>query len=501
MNYNSTLQLEKWSITNPEKSAIVFEDRDMSYSELNKRVNASARCLVEYGIEKGDRIAILGMNSDEYVIACLAISRIGAVAVLLNYRLALEELKYLVDDSEPVALMVDSDFLEIAKDLEASINELKLSCILYADTQLDNSLSTLRSQFSDEKVELAYMDQNSLERILYTSGTTSRPKGVMLSHGNSWWNLVTQILAGCNSPDEKTLVFAPLYHIGAQELPGMRIFGVGGQMVVMRRFDAESVLKAVSTYSITGMVMVSTMVHIMRDLPNRLSFDTSSLTWLVFGQVPENMLEDIRAIFPNASLKNSYGLTESCSTVTTIDDAYQRRYPTSPGRVVPCLDLRIVDENGNEVSRGELGEVVVKGPKTMLGYWRNPLATAEVLQDGWLYTGDVGYLDTNDLLYVVDRKKDMIRTGGENVASQEVERVIYELEWVAEVAVVGVRDEKWGERIRAVVVPREGVTPSQEQIVQHCKEKLASFKVPKEVLFRSELPRNPSGKVLKRDLR
>jgi fatty-acyl-CoA synthase len=213
------------------------------------------------------------------------------------------------------------------------------------------------------------------------------------------------------------------------------------------------------------------------------------------------MLEDIRAIFPNASLKNSYGLTESCSTVTTIDDAYQRRYPTSPGRVVPCLDLRIVDENGNEVSRGELGEVVVKGPKTMLGYWRNPLATAEVLRDGWLYTGDVGYLDTNDLLYVVDRKKDMIRTGGENVASQEVERVIYELEWVAEVAVVGVRDEKWGERIRAVVVPREGVTPSQEQIVQHCKEKLASFKVPKEVLFRSELPRNPSGKVLKRDLR
>jgi acyl-CoA synthetase (AMP-forming)/AMP-acid ligase II len=272
-------------------------------------------------------------------------------------------------------------------------------------------------------------------------------------------------------------------------------------MVIMRRFDAESVLKAVSTYSITGMVMVSTMVHIMRDLPNRLSYDTSSLTWLVFGQVAENMLEDIRAIFPNASLKNSYGLTESCSTATTIDDVHQKLFPTSPGRVVACFDLRIVDEDGNEVPRGHLGEIVLKGPKTMLGYWRNPTATAEALRDGWLHTGDVGYLDANDLLYVIDRKKDMIRTGGENVASQEIERVIYELEWVAEVAVVGIADEKWGERIRAVIVPRDGFTPSQVELIEHCKGKLASFKVPKEVLFRSELPRNPSGKVLKRDLR
>jgi acyl-CoA synthetase (AMP-forming)/AMP-acid ligase II len=165
---------------------------------------------------------------------------------------------------------------------------------LYSDQKCDDSLTALRAPIVGENAEIVHLNEDSIERILYTSGTTSRPKGVMLSHGNSWWNLVTQILVGCNSPDEKTLVFAPLYHIGAQELPGMRVFGVGGQMVVMRRFDAESVLKAVSTYSITGMVMVSTMVHIMRDLPNRLLYDTSSLNWLVFGQVPENMLDDIK---------------------------------------------------------------------------------------------------------------------------------------------------------------------------------------------------------------
>lgn len=501
MNYNSTVQLDNWSATHPDRPAITFEDRELSYFELNKLVNASANCLASYGIGRGDRVAILGMNSDEYVIACLAISRIGAVSVLLNYRLALEELKYLIDDSEPVALLVDSDFLSIVKELEKDIAVLRLSCILYSDQKCDDSLSALRAPFVGENAEIAHLNEDSIERILYTSGTTSRPKGVMLSHGNSWWNLVTQILVGCNSPDEKTLVFAPLYHIGAQELPGMRVFGVGGQMVVMRRFDAESVLQAVSTFSITGMVMVSTMVHIMRDLPNRLLYDTSSLNWLVFGQVPENMLDDIRAIFPNASLKNSYGLTESCSTVTTIDKRNQRLFPTSPGKAIACFDLKIVDENGNENLRGDLGEIVVRGPKTMLGYWRNPSATAETIRDGWLHTGDVGYLDENDLLYVVDRKKDMIRTGGENVASQEIERVIYELDWVAEVAVVGVADEKWGERIRAVVVPREGATPSQEELVRHCKEKLASFKVPKEVIFRAELPRNPSGKVLKRDLK
>jgi fatty-acyl-CoA synthase len=323
----------------------------------------------------------------------------------------------------------------------------------------------------------------------------------MLSHGNATWNLFTQMLEGCNSSDERTLIFAPLYHIGAQELPGLRVFGVGGLMVVMRRFDAKAVLESVDEHRITGMVMVSTMIHIMRDLPDRHKFDTSSLRWIVFGQVPENMLEEIQLIFPRASLKNSYGLTETCSTVTAIDPISQVKNPTSPGRVVSTLELDIVDDNDVSVSAREIGEIVVRGPKTMLGYWRQPEATAEAMKNGWLHTGDVGWRDESGLIFIVDRKKDMIRTGGENVASQEVERVIYEIEWVAEVAVVGSPDEKWGERIRAVIVPRPGMSGSVEAVLAHCRSHLATFKIPKDIEFWDELPRNPSGKVLKSEIR
>lgn len=501
MNFNSAASISRWAEVSPQKIAIYFDGLQISYGDLNSLVSATALLLMDSGVVRGDRVSILGMNSAEYVIACLAVSRIGAVSVFLNYRLSLGELKYLIEDSDPVVLLIDSEFDAIASELEKLVTNLKLSCALHSTTADFKSVSVLRKKYLGSIVENAEMDQNDLERILYTSGTTSKPKGVMLSHGNSWWNLVTQILEGCNSHDERTLVFAPLYHIGAQELPGLRVFGVGGQMVIMRQFDARSVLEAVSHHQITGMVMVSTMIHIMRDLPDRHNYDTSSLRWLVFGQVPENMLKQIRTIFPNAALKNSYGLTESCSTVTSIDPAYQERYPTSPGRAVPTVKIKIVDDTDNEVLTGELGEIIVNGPKTMLGYWRQPEATAEVLRGGWLRTGDVGFVDNNKLLYVVDRKKDMIRTGGENVASQEVERVIYEIDWVAEVAVIGVPDEKWGEQIKAVVVARNGFVPSTDELLRHCKSKLATFKIPKQVEFRSVLPRNPSGKILKRELK
>ena len=501
MNYNFSCHLRRWAEIDPSREALRFEDKRWSYGGLNNAVDETAWFLADSGVTRGDRVAILAMNSDEYVIACLAVARLGAVSVLLNYRLALAELKYLIEDCEPVAILLDGDFYEMRKQLEESIVDLRCSCILYSEDEDIETLSNLRSSSQGKVFEDEVLGVDALDRILYTSGTTSRPKGVMLSHGNATWNLFTQILEGCNSPDERTLIFAPLYHIGAQELPGLRVFGVGGLMVVMRRFDARAVLEAVDQHRITGMVMVSTMIHIMRDLPDRHKFDTSSLRWIVFGQVPENMLEEIQFIFPKASLKNSYGLTETCSTVTAIDPISQIKNPTSPGRVVSTLALDIVDDNDISVSPREIGEIVVRGPKTMLGYWRQPEATAEAMKNGWLHTGDVGWRDESGLIFIVDRKKDMIRTGGENVASQEVERVIYEIEWVAEVAVVGSPDEKWGERIRAIIVPRPGMSGSVEAVLAHCRSHLATFKIPKDIEFWDELPRNPSGKVLKAEIR
>lgn len=500
MNYNVVANLTRQAEIRPEHLAIAFEGILWSYSDLNKAVSAEASLLRSAGVKRGDRVAILGLNSDEYVIAQLAVGRLGAVSVLLNYRLTAEELKYLLGDSEPAALLLDEEFLSIRDELLESTPSISFSALVHTEANDERSLAHLRATHLGVDVVDEPMGIDDLDRILYTSGTTSRPKGVMLTHGNAWWNALTMMMEGCCSPDERTLIFAPLYHIGAQDLPGTRVFAVGGTMMIMRRFDVEGVLRQIEENRITGMVLVSTMVHMLIDFPTRLNFDTSSLRWMIFGQVPENMLLEVRKIFPRAAIKNSYGLTEVCSMATSIDDENQRRFPLSPGRSVATLQMKIVNDDGTEVEQGKLGEILLRGPKVMRGYWRLPDVTAETLRDGWLHTGDVGYLDENGFLYVVDRKKDMIRTGGENVSSQEVERVIYEMGTVAEVAVVPQPDEKWGEIIKAVVVPRPGETITEEQVVTHCRVHLASYKQPRVVEFRSELPRNPSGKVLKREL-
>ncbi len=500
MNYNVVANLKHQVESRAANTAIAFEGIRWTYEELNGAVSATSMVLRGAGVKRGDRVAILGLNSDEYVIAQLAVGRLGAVSVLLNYRLTADELKYLLSDSEPVALLLDEDFRSIRDELLVSTPSISFSALLYAKEGSEFGLASLRSAHLGIEIVDEQMNADDLDRILYTSGTTSRPKGVMLTHGNAWWNTLTMMMEGCCSSDERTLIFAPLYHIGAQDLPGMRVFAVGGTMVIMRRFDVEGVLRQIQEHRITGMVIVSTMIHMLIDLPTRMDFDTSSLRWIIFGQVPENMLLEVRKIFPRAAIKNSYGLTEVCSMATTIDDENQRCYPLSPGKPVATLQMKIVNDDGSEVRQGKLGEILLRGPKVMGGYWRLPDMTLETLKGGWLHTGDVGYLDENGFLYVVDRKKDMIRTGGENVSSQEVERVIYEMGTVAEVAVVPQPDEKWGEIIKAVVVPRPGETITTDQVVSHCREHLASYKQPRVIEFRTELPRNPSGKVLKREL-
>jgi len=500
MNYNVVANLTRQVETRPAHAAIVFENIHWSYKDLDEAVSATSVVLRDAGVKRGDRVAILGLNSDEYVISQLAVGRLGAIAVLLNYRLTAEELRYLLCDCEPVALLLDEEFVPMREGLVESTRSIFFCALVYTETNIKDGLAHLRKPHLGVDVVDAHMDADDLDRILYTSGTTSRPKGVMLSHGNAWWNTLTMMLEGCCSSDERTLIFAPLYHIGAQDLPGTRVFAVGGTMVIMRRFDVEGVLRHIQEHQITGMVLVSTMIHMLIDLPSRMDFDTSSLRWMIFGQVPENMLYEVRKIFPRAAIKNSYGLTEVCSMATTIDDESQRHYPLSPGKPVATLQMRIVNDDDSEVEQGKIGEILLRGPKVMVGYWRLPDVTSETLRDGWLHTGDIGYLDENGFLYVVDRKKDMIRTGGENVSSQEVERVIYELGTVAEVAVVPQPDEKWGEIIKAVIVPRPGETITEEQVVTHCRAHLASYKQPRMVEFRTELPRNPSGKVLKREL-
>ena len=243
MNYNVVANLVRQVELRPAQLAISFENVNWSYEDLDNAVSATAVVLRSAGVKRGDRVAILGLNSDEYVIAQLAVGRLGAVSVLLNYRLNAEELKYLLGDSEPVALLLDEEFLEIQDELVSATPTVSFSALVYAISRREKSLKQLRAPHVGIRVDDAHMEADELDRILYTSGTTSRPKGVMLSHGNAWWNTLTMMLEGCCSQDERILVFAPLYHIGAQDLPGFRVFAVGGSMFIMRRFDVEGVLQ------------------------------------------------------------------------------------------------------------------------------------------------------------------------------------------------------------------------------------------------------------------
>lgn len=502
MTYNAAQPLHHHALRTPEREAMQFEQTRWTYADLDDAVTATASVLRRHGIEAGDRVALLGMNSDEYVVALLALSRITAVAVPLNYRLHPEEMAFLVDDAGAVAVLVDGEYGALVDDLVAAMPECRLVAGMHGEVAGATSLAELRVGVDGDYASVAApADADTLDRILYTSGTTSRPKGVMLTHGNAAWNTLVQVTEDCLRRDERTLAFAPLYHIGAQELPGLRTFAVGASMVVMRRFDPAAVLDAVDAYQITGMCMVASMVHIMRELPTIADFDTGSVRWLVFSQVPIALFDDLREIFPNAALRNSYGLTETCSTVSALDPAHERIYPAAPGRASQHVEVRIVDDDDVALGPDELGEIVVRSPKVMAGYWQQPELTAEVMRGGWLHTGDVGRLNADGYLTVVDRKKDMIRSGGENVASPEIERVIHELDEVAECAVVGVPDPKWLEVPKAFVVVRPDAELDTDRIIAHCRDRLASFKVPKQVEFRDELPRNPSGKVLKRELR
>ena len=300
---------------------------------------------------------------------------------------------------------------------------------------------------------------------------------------------------------DRVLVFAPLYHVGGLDVPGYAVWYAGGTIVLMRRFDPPSILRITEEQGITGMVMVATMVHLIRAEPDRDLYDTSSVKWLIFSQVTPALYRETRAAFPRARLVEGYGMTETCNGITYLDADHMESKIGTAGRPLHGIDVRIVDENDDEVAAEHVGEIVVRGPKVCDGYLDDPVATAEAFRNGWFHTGDIGKLDEDGYLTILDRLKDMIRSGGENVASSEIEAVVYELSFVHEAAVVGIPHPNWVEVPAVFVVPVAGETVDGEAIVAHCRANLGGFKVPKAVYVIDELPRNPSGKVLKRDLR
>ncbi|MET7397311.1 AMP-binding protein [Dactylosporangium sp. NPDC005572] len=478
-----------------DRDALVFEGRRWTHRQLDDDVNALAAGLAAEGVGPGGRVAIVANNVPEFLILSLALSKLGAVFVPLNYRLTAGELAHLLGHAGVQAVATVPEYAELTAAAIAELPSVRRFALEPIDGWLD--LRALTGRHRGARVPDAALGDDALQRIIYTSGTTSLPKGVMLTHGNVNMNMHAQIVELGLRPDDRILNFAPLYHVGGTDLPGYGIWHVGGCMVLQRRFDPLAVRRAIEAERITGMVMAATMLDMVRRVEEPA--DLSSVRWLIYSQVTSALFAVARELFPNARLIEGYGLTETCSGLTYLDEAHMESKQGSVGIPVPWVQVRVVDADGNDVPVGENGEVVARGPKVSPGYLDDTSATDSAFRDGWFHTGDVGCLDADGYLYIRDRLKDMIRSGGENMSSAEIENVLADHPLVLAASVVGAPDPKWQEVPVAFVIGRPGLTA--DSLIAHARARLGRFKVPKEVYIVEEFPTNPSGKVLKRTLR
>ncbi|WP_433222147.1 class I adenylate-forming enzyme family protein [Dactylosporangium sp. CS-047395] len=481
-----------------DEDALVFEGRRWTHRQLDDDVNALAAGLLSLGVQRSSRVAIIANNVPEFLILSLALSKIGAVFVPLNYRLTPSELAHLLGHADVQAVATVPEFASLSAAACADLPHVqRLALEPIGEGWTD--LRALLSGFMGTKVPDSDISDSALQRIIYTSGTTSLPKGVMLTHGNVNMNMHAQIVELGLRAGDRILNFAPLYHVGGTDLPGYGIWHVGGCMVLQRRFDPAAVLRAIESERITGMVMAATMLDMVRRASETEAADLSSVRWLIYSQVTTALFGVARGLFPNARLIEGYGLTETCSGLTYLDRAHMESKQGSVGIPVPWVQVRVVDAFDADVPVGVDGEVVARGPKVSPGYLDDPDATATAFRNGWFHTGDVGCFDEDGYLYIRDRLKDMIRSGGENMSSAEIENVLADHPLVLAASVVGAPDPKWQEVPVAFVIGRSGLTP--EALIEHARERLGKFKLPKEIYIVEEFPTNPSGKVLKRTLR
>lgn len=497
---------------------LIFEDRTKTWREIENRCARLGAALGALGMQAGDRVAVMALSSDRYIESFYGVPWGGGVIVPLNIRWAAPEMIHALNDSGATILMIDDAHLaQLPRLLEncPAIREV----VFLGDPDSappdppqghSQSLQDFESILAAaEPMPDAMRGYQDLAGIFYTSGTTGKSKGVMLSHANLCGNTLTVI--GYMPIDEKTtyLHSMPMFHVSGVS----RVYSVtagAGCHVVATRFEPEAILQLIQKHRITVSVFVPTMLNMILHLPNFADFDLSSLTDIAYGAspMPEALIRETMERIPTARFTQAYGMTELSPVATAllpkdhvVDGPLSKRIK-SAGRPVIGADVRIVDENDNEVELGEVGEVVVRGGMVMQGYWQQPELTAATVRDGWMHTGDAGRMDEDGFVYIVDRVKDMIVTGGENVYSAEVENAVYQHPGVKECAVIGVPDEKWVEAVHAIVVPKEGVTITEPEMIAHCREVIAGYKCPRGVTIRTEsLPLSGSNKVLKSQLR
>jgi long-chain acyl-CoA synthetase len=492
----------------PRAKSTVFRGRRRVWSETAVRVARIAGGLKAAGIGAGDRVAIMALNSDRYFELMYAIPWLGAAMVPINTRLATPEVQYILEDAGVRALFVDGAMKAHAAALAGTVPSLK--AMYYLD---DDAPPAGMAPFEDlaaaPAVEDAGAGGETLAGLFYTGGTTGKSKGVMLSHNNLVWNAMNAVAGLFFDRDMTYIHSGPMFHLA----DGASTFGVtmcAGFHAFVPRFDPVDCLETIQAEKVTHGQYVPTMINMLANHPRVRDYDLSSLKYILYGAspMPEGVLRKALEVLPGCQFIHAYGMTEAAPILTLLPPRYTTLEGPYAGRIKSCglaahtAELKIVDENRKEVPRGTAGEVAARGPMIMLGYWNKPKETEAVLQDGWYYSGDAAYMDDEGFVFIVDRLKDMIISGGENVYSAEVENAISLLPGVAEVAVIGIPDPKWGETIHAIIVPRADADLTDEMVIEHCRTQIAGYKCPRSVEFRdAPLPLSGAGKILKRELR
>jgi len=496
------------------RPAISCGEAEYTWSQFAYRTDCLARGLAHLGVRRGDRMAVLMLNCHRYFELYYACARMGAVIVPLNTRLAPPEIDFVLNDSEARVLIVDKTFAPFTSKCESFSH---VQQIVYSGLQTEEAPAEMlhyerlvqhgaaRRTSADQEV-----GEDDLYGLFYTGGTTGRAKGVMLSHNNIVSNAMHFIMATGTDERDVYLHAAPMFHLG--DLGGA--FGAtmqGACHVFVPQFQPVQVLQSIQAKRVTMTMLVPTMMNVLLNHPEVDSYDASSLRTLIYGASPMSVellkkgLKKWGQVF-----SQGYGMTEAAPILTTLHQwdhivdgtPEQVRRLSSCGKQVLGLEVRVVTARGEDVKPLEIGEIIARGPNVMLGYWRMPEATAQVLKDGWMHTGDLATVDEEHYIYILDRAKDMIISGGENVYSVEVEQALSTHPAVLEVAVIGIPDERWGEAVHAVVVCKPGMRVNDEELIAHARTQIAGYKVPRSIEFHSEaLPKSGAGKILKRELR
>lgn len=491
--------------------ALEFEGDEMTYGALDLGSNQAANALASVGVGKGDRIAYLGKNSHLYFEILAGAAKLGAVMTPINWRLARPEVTYVLNDCQAKVLFVGPGFADLVKDIEKTLKHVDR---IYGSEGNEGSFPSYpewRSEFSDSD-PMVDCDVGADAIQLYTSGTTGHPKGAILTHGSLFSSRMNDVdeeeLMDWQKtvPGEVALLAMPCFHISGTGY-GLGLLFNSTRGVVLPEYDPTRALELIENYNISKIFMVPAAIQILLNHPRIKEVDFSNLKYISYGAspIPLELMKQAMDVL-GCGFVQMYGMTETSGTIVTLnpEDHVPEGSPRmrSVGTPLKDVEVKVIDETGSSVPTNTIGEIAVRSPKNMKGYWNRPEATAETIDaEGWLRTGDAGYLDEGGYLFIQDRVKDMIISGGENVYPAEVENAIYAHPKIADVAVIGVPDQKWGEAVKACVVVKNGEKITEADVIAHAREHIAGYKCPKSVDFIDELPRNPSGKILRKDLR